>query len=95
MEYILFIHNNVDHATTEEQWSRFYIVANESGMFNGGSEVAESHTIGDKPISQTTKSVVGIMRFETNDIDKLNNLLKLHPVYLQGGTLELCKMPQT
>ena len=95
MEYILFIHNNVDQATTDEQWSRFFIAAKESGIFNGGSEIAASHTIGKKPINQTTKSVVGVMRFETNDIDKLNNLLKLHPVYLQGGTLELCKMPKT
>lgn len=95
MEYILFIHNNVDAPTTEDQWNDFFEAANKSGMFDGGSEITESHQLGSKVVTPSTKNIVGIMRFETSDVSKLNTLLSMHPVYLQGGTLELCKMPKT
>ncbi len=94
MEYILFIHKNIDQAATQEQWAEFFSAANDSGIFSGGSEITESHLLGNKPIYHTTNSVAGIMRFETDDVDKLNALLRLHPVYRQGGTLELCQMPK-
>ena len=91
MEYILFIHNNEDHASTQEQWSTFFSAANDSGIFNGGSEITESHVLGTKPIHQTTKSVVGVMRFETDDMDKLNNLLKLHSFIFKVAHLSCVK----
>lgn len=95
MEYILFIHNNVDQPTTEGQWAAFFEAAKQSGIFNGGSEITESHQLGSKKVTPSTNSVVGVMRFQTDDIQKLNQLLELHPVYIQGGTLEVCNMPTT
>jgi len=30
MEYVLFIHNNVDSPTSEDQWDKFFAAANEN-----------------------------------------------------------------
>ncbi len=95
MEYILFIHNNVDSPASDEQWVAFFAVANASGIFSGGSEINNGIQLGSKPIRPTTQSVDGFMRFETDDVDQLYRLLQQHPILLQGGTLELCQMPRT
>ena len=95
MEYILFIHNNTDANTTPEQWDAFFIAAKKSGTFQGGSEISNQYQIGKKSVSKITDSIVGVMRFESNDKCKILAILEKHPVYLQGGTLELCEMPKT
>jgi len=95
MEYILFIHNNMDQQPTNEQWNSFFAKAVASGMFNGGSEMGKSAQLGRKSVTPVTKSAVGYMRFETDDIEKLHKLLESHPAYIQGGTLELCELPKT
>ena len=95
MEYILFIHNNTDYQTTEEQWCSYFAAAKESGIFKGGSEIRKGIQLVAKDVNLATDSVVGYMRFETDDISKLHRLLELHPVYMQGGTLELCETPKS
>lgn len=71
MEYILFIHNNTETNTTPEQWDAFFIAAKNSGVFQGGSEISNQYQIGKKSISKITNSIVGVMRFESNDKSKL------------------------
>ena len=95
MEYILFIHNNTDSATTEEQWSSFFEDANKSGVFLGGSEIANQTQIGKKTVKNITNEIVGYMRFESEDKSKILTLLEKHPVIIQGGTVELCETPRT
>lgn len=95
MEYILFIHNNTDVPTTDEQWQAFFEVANNSGIFQGGSEISNQNQIGNKSVQSITDTVVGIMRFESEDKNKVLSLLEKHPVLIQGGTLELCEMPRS
>lgn len=95
MEYILFIHNNVDQSPTEEQWNTFFTAANESGMFIGGSEISTGIQVGTKKAQLVSNNLVGYMRFETSEVNKLHELLELHPVIIQGGTLELCETPKT
>ena len=95
MEYILFIHNNVDTPTSDTQWSEFFVAARESGIFRGGSEIANSTQLGNKSVALITDSIGGFMRFDSDDIGKLLQLLELHPTLVQGGTLELCEMPKT
>ena len=95
MDYILFIHNNADHPATESQWEAFFSAANKSGIFSGGSEIGKSVQFGAKSTTPAISSVVGYMRFQTDDISRLHKLLELHPIYLQGGTLELCETPKT
>ena len=95
MEYILFIHNNADQPATESQWEAFFSAASQSGIFNGGSEIGNSVQIGTKATTLASSSVVGYMHFQTDDINQLHKLLEIHPVYIQGGTLELCEAPKT
>jgi hypothetical protein len=95
MEYILFIHNNKDAATTEEQWQAFFTEANNSGVFQGGSEISNQSQIGNKPVNKITDNIGGFMRFESEDKNIILALLEKHPVILQGGTLELCEMPKS
>ena len=95
MEYILFIHNNVDAATTETQWNSFFIEANKSGVFLGGSEISNQMQIGKKPVKKITDDISGFMRFEAEDKNTILALLEKHPVIVQGGTLELCEMPKS
>ena len=95
MEYILFIHNNTDAVTTEDQWLSFFTTANNSGVFQGGSEISNQCQIGNKPVQKITNNIVGIMRFEPDDKTKILALLEKHPVIIHGGTLELCEMPKS
>lgn len=95
MEYILFIHNNESQPTTSDQWQRFFSAAKKSGIFSGGSEISRGVQIGAKKSHLVSDHIDGYMRFETDDIDKLYQLLELHPVKIQGGTLELCETPKT
>ncbi len=95
MEYILFIHDNTDTPTKEEDWDRFLALARSSGLFQGGSEIGKRIRLGSKELSDTTKSVSGYMRFESRDVEALKSLLNEHPVLKNGGTLELCELPKT
>jgi len=95
MEYILFIHNNSQSATQDEQWHTFFNEARKSGVFRGGSEMSNQQQIGKVLDTKITDNIAGIMRFESDDIQSILSLLDIHPVALQGGTLELCEMPRS
>ncbi len=64
MEYILFIHKNVDTPTLDSEWSEFFERARHSGLFLGGSEIGTRSQFGSKPVINVTESVAGFMRFE-------------------------------
>ncbi len=95
MEYILFIHSDAPQPATECQWNEFFSAAKNSGVFKGGSEVSKGMYVGVKPEQLVSETVVGYMRFEADDVGLIHKLLKLHPVVLQGGTVELCETPKT
>lgn len=95
MEYILFIHNNTDISTTNEQWNKFFEEAENSGLFRGGSEIANQTQLGSKPVAKITDHIDGFMLFEAEDKNQILQLLDKHPVALAGGTLELCEMPKS
>lgn len=95
MEYILFIHNNADKPTSEADWVAFFGEARASGLFQGGSEIANRIKLGEKAVPDITTTVGGFMRFESQSVDAITELLQKHPVLVNGGTLELCEMPKT
>ncbi len=95
MQYIALIHNNADSSPDADEWDRFIDAAISTGMFKGGSEVGARRTIGPKMASKTTESIVGFMRFDSDDPEELHALLKDHPVIQHGGTIELCEMPKS
>ena len=92
---LILIHNNTDVPTSVQQWDTFFEAANASGMFRGGSEIANRELLGKKTIPNICHAIGGFMRFETDDKPALLALLEQHPVVLQGGSLELCEMPVT
>lgn len=95
MEYILLIHNNTDTQPTQKEWQQFFSLANKSDLFRGGSALGKRIQLGNKDLENITKSVVGYMLFESSNIDAIKTLLREHPVYKKGGTLELCECPRT
>jgi len=95
MEYILFIHNNVDSPTNAELWEAFIADARSGGMFLGGSGRANRTLVGRKPVADITRDIGGFMRFESDDKNQLLELLQKHPVVVQGGSVELCEMPKS
>ena len=95
MEYILFIHNNSDSPVTKDQWDIFIAEANKIGIFRGGSEIANSTVVGNKNVSDITRDIGGFMRFESEDINNILDLLTKHPIVNKGGSVQLCEMPKS
>jgi len=94
MQYLLLIHNNVTSNTAEAEWAEFIARAKESGTFRGGSEVGARESVGTAPAASSTH-IGGFMRFESDDKQKILDLLQTHPVVAHGGTVELCEMPKS
>lgn len=95
MQYIALIHKDLDSTPGADEWNHFFQMAAESGMFKGGSEIGGRCIIGHKQVPDTTKSVGGFMRFDSDNLDQLLKLLNEHPVSKHGGTIELCEMPES
>ncbi len=71
------------------------MAAEESGMFRGGSAIGERVTIGDCRSRRSTEHVVGFMRFDSDDKERLLALVARHPVVVRGGSVELCELPRS
>ena len=95
MEYLALIYNNTQMVTRPEQWEAFFERAKGSRVFKGGSALGSSLMFGDDSIESTEDKIVGFMRFDADNSDEVMELLKLHPVLLNGGTMELREMPRT
>lgn len=94
-QYLLLIHGNAKSNPTAEEWSAFFTVAQESGLFQGGSEIGERVAVGDTDSMKSTEHLVGYMRFDSASREDVLELLKRHPVVLHGGAVELCEMPSS
>jgi len=81
MEYILFIHKNTSSSIQPDDWHTFFKQANDSGLFQGGSEIENRILLGYTPVQDITDS-------------PLLQLLENHPVVASGGSVELCEMPK-
>lgn len=94
-QYILLIQNNVTTDSTPEEWEIFFTAARQSGLFEGGSEIGKREIIGDTESAKPTDHIVGYMRFDSDDKQKVLDLLEKHPVVIHGGSVELCEMPKS
>ena len=95
MQYIALIHKNTDSTPTADEWDRFFEAAKATGMFKGGSEIGLRYTVGQKVVPDITENVGGYMRFDSDDLERLQALLEDHPVTKHGGTIELFEMPKS
>lgn len=95
MEYFLFVHKDENSPASEHQWASFFTDARNSGVFLGGSEIANRIKIGAKYVSDITAGIGGFMSFESDDISIIKRLSEKHPFLTQGGTLEPCELPKS
>jgi hypothetical protein len=94
-QYILLIHGNEKTTPIPEEWDQFFTAARESGLFAGGSAVGKRIVLGDTQTAKSSDHIVGYMRFDAEDQQKLLDLLKRHPVVMHGGSVELCELPES
>ena len=92
MEYITFMHGNTNTSAKEEEWDEFFDLAGESGLFKGGSAMGTRSTVGTKDVPDVTDHIGGYMRFDSEKLEDLTELLKKHPTVVHGGTIEVCEM---
>ena len=80
----------------ESEWEKFFELANKSKIFKGGSEIGKFRKIIGKQISsKMDNEFSGYMKFETNSLDALLELLSHHPVVINGGSVELVDLPKS
>lgn len=94
-QYILLIHENTKTNPTAEEWNQFFSVAHQSGLFKGGSAIGDRIIIGDAQFVTPSNHIGGFMRFDSDDKQKIMDLLQKHPVVTHGGSVELCEMPKS
>ena len=94
-QYILLIQGNVKSTPSAEEWEQFFSAAQASGLFRGGSEIGERIVVGDVQSAKSSEHIAGYMRFDSDDRQKVLDLLQSHPVVRHGGSVELCEMPKS
>jgi D-arabinose 1-dehydrogenase-like Zn-dependent alcohol dehydrogenase len=94
-QYILLIQGNAKSKSTTEDWDQFFTAARQSGSFEGGSAIGKRAVLGDTQSAKSSEHIVGYMRFDSEDKQKLLDLLKRHPVVMHGGSVELREMPKS
>jgi hypothetical protein len=94
-QYILLIQGNLKSDPTSEEWDTFFAATQQSGIFKGGSEIGHRMVVGDTQSAKVTDHIVGFMRFDSDDKQRILKLLEMHPVVVHGGSVELCEMPES
>jgi hypothetical protein len=91
-QYLLLIHGNARSASSEEEWNTFFKVGRESGLFKGGSGIEDARIIIGDTSAKPSHEIIGYMRFDSEDKQKILDLLQQHPIVVHGGSVELCEM---
>ncbi len=92
MQYLALIHANQKILPSAAEWEHFFTIANASGLFEGGSAVANGVIVGERPAVVLSTRLGGYMRFDADDGAAVLELLQHHPVIRHGGTIELLEM---
>jgi len=94
MHYIAFVYKNTREPTTAEEWQDFFARARAAGIFRGGGAIGITYRLGDPEIPDLSDDISGFMRFETEALGELTELLDSHPVVRKGGSIALCEVPK-
>lgn len=94
-QYILLIQDNLKSDSTGQEWEEFIRLAQQSGLFQGGSEIGNRVLVGNTESAKPTDHIVGFMRFDADDKQDILKLLEQHPTVIHGGSVELCELPQS
>jgi hypothetical protein len=93
-QFIVLIQGNARSEIAPREWLNFFSAAQRSGLFQGGSAIANRIVVGDAALAKSTDHIVGYMRFDSDHQQPILDLLKKHPVVVHGGSVELCEMPE-
>ena len=93
MQYLLIVLKPAVNVPAQSEWSHFFDLAEQSGMFRGGSRLEHQQDFGLSVDGSMTSSLTGYMRFDTTDKSLLEQLLVQHPVVKHGGSISLFAMP--
>ena len=94
-QYLLLIQGNAPAEPTAAEWNAFFETAGESGLFRGGSEFGSRQIIGSGNKAISSNHIAGYMRFDSDDKQQLTELIRTHPVVVNGGTVELCELRES
>src|SRR5436189_4554555 len=75
-QYILLVQGNLKSNSRPEEWEVFFKVAQESGLFRGGSEIGSRTAVGNTEGAQPTDHIVAYMRFDADDKQQVLDLLR-------------------
>lgn len=95
MQYLILIHSNGTTESTQDQWDYFFKVANDSDCFKGGSELGNKSVYGKIEPENSIEHIGGFLRFDINDINQLHEILNHLPIIINGGTVDICEMPES
>jgi hypothetical protein len=94
VQYLVLIHAEADSEASPDEWQAFFTLAEESGLFRGGSAVGQGLLLGRPSPHAMAGHLGGFMRFDADDRAALLDLLARHPLVVHGGTIEVLEMPK-
>ena len=95
-DFIFLMHNDATGSTRPEDWDKYISSLRAGRHFSGGSAVGGGALVkGDKVSDRTTDHNCGYMRITAKDLDEATRLVRGHPHWLAGGTVEIRDLPKS
>jgi len=92
-DYLFLMH---DDATEDEDWAPYLQMLQRAGKLQGGSAIGSGLCVrkaGRPP--PITGHLAGFIRVEAGSLAEAQTLLTGHPVFENGGTVEIRELPKT
>jgi hypothetical protein len=91
--FLLVMHDDTTEAEATEAWGPYLAALRVSGRFEGGSSIGSvvASRLSGEPVVRES-SVVGYLVVQADDVDDARSFLVDNPVYVAGGTVEICEL---
>jgi len=78
---------------SDKAWDKFFVIAQQSGKFVGGSALGERKGYSEKGFQEVeAKTVVGYFIFKAEDEAEVAEILKSCPIISSGGSFDIIKL---
>lgn len=97
-DYILLMHNdslNAAIANDAAMWERYFNVLQQSGCFDGGSEIGDGQSF--RKTSEPAaicRQLNGYLRIRADSLAQAQSFLHGNPIYEANGTVEIRELPR-